>query len=90
MLWKNTTNNTNYLNYSNCISNCPIDFYISKNNICKKENIEVSEIQEGIMNGKCNISEGNDIIIKDEGKTFTITTTYNQKNNKNNKVTKIN
>ena len=42
------------------------------------------------MNGDYNFSEGNDIIIEDEGKTFTITTTDNQKKNENNNVTKIN
>ena len=76
--------------YNNkCYKQCPSNT-ISINYICQKGSIELNDIQDKIKNGSYNISEGKEIIIENEGTTFTITTTEHQKKNEKENVTTIN
>ena len=85
-----------------CVKNCSISDMAKKLCILSNKNIEkndekleefLSNLRKMIISGELdisNVTNGEDIIIEENGISLTITTTENQKRNKNNNMTTIN
>ena len=84
-----------FLNNNKCISNCTaMEFFsqlciISNENVNSKEYI-IKTVMNEIISLKFNVTNGEDLIIKDRNITYQITSTNNQLNNDYRNITSIN